>query len=57
MIYWQKQKYEKYIANFFLKNFQEGQIIFNKFLRKNYTLYLNYKIIIYSHPLRGFATI
>ena len=39
-----------------LFNFYEEQIIFNKFRRTNYTLYHNYKILIYSHALREFAT-
>ena len=32
-----------------LFNFQEEQIMLNKFQRTNYTLHYNYKIIIYSH--------
>ena len=36
--------------------FREKKIIFNKFKRTNYTLYYNYKIIIYFHASLESAT-
>ena len=51
MIYLQRWINKKYF------NFQGDQIIFHKIQRKNYILYHNYKIIIYSHALHGSTTI